>query len=1128
MRKLALILVMAAFAGIALTAQNSRYETINGKQGKCETSFPDNVKMKVNPDLEQERQNFVRQDGKVERPNRNNQQENLLVSMNQLLENPRKKEANSVKVNIEIKKSDRDDVATVILKVLSHDGYQLLLDQDHVWYENFWNGIYNANVEAMYNDCEFTIPEDAGPDLFNPSVISHDAGSVDIPEGIYDFAVIIPREGNIYLPIWAETFDPANGIYDRPIINDYLFLAGYEYVLLVERESMVEFVVEYDASLTQIFLPQSSADLTDSEEIKIKLANRGIHDFSNVSLSYSINNRTYVTEIYTDVLEAGNEVIYTFDAKADFSEGGLYYVEAWVDYDLDMSYWRNKISGFTKKIAPLPLPFIDNFDNKLSMELWTVVSVNNNPWTWFYSTDLEDADGGVGELGVSTPWVWDNPNYANDYLISDPIIFPEAGTYNLSFFSYCIAVLYEEVESLKILIGTTPNYEEMEELASFSLAHYGWEINYLNFDVETPGNYYIAFYYYTHPQELYGSLHIDKVRISEGEFTYGPDIMISKILAPLPACEITNGTIGAIVFNNGTEPISEFTLTYQVNEDEPVTETFYFPIEVRESLTVYFNASYTFPGVGEHRLVITAETPGELEDLTANNVKEDIVKVVSPITQLPFSRNFASTPDREDWNPADPDGWRVGNAIGYNYYWAVKEFVPLVSRCVTLEPDSYRFTYDFSTGYDYFGDILRDNFYVTFGKSGTNPFTWQPIKEYYNSFSDGRVTDDITINITEAGEYVFAFFPVYINGTIRVFSASLDIAPEQDFRINSFNIPLSFPRLTPEYHIDGQKTFSAVIENRGRTEIENGAMEILLNGNIVSYENFSFSNPGEIINLILDANFGKLPTGLATLTVNTSIESGLSKTIEYLRVVSDSTFAWDNIDSHFDIGIGMNGVPCSFGLIYELQKADVLTSITLGLNERDPEDYPSDENFGLAVYKLNDNLEIIEMLFEIEHTRTVGNNLEAITFSVPAIELQQGKYFFELRQLDEYNVSIAFDETPDGYFYDNSDGFLSKIYGFGYIHLRPNFGNENVGINKSEIAQFVIYPNPTSGELKIENAKLKIENITVYNTAGQVVYTKSNINSNFYRLNTEFLNKGMYFISIQTKSGIENYKFVVN
>ena len=1034
--------------------------------------------------------------------------------------------AKSAKVSFEVSKSTRDDVATVVLKVLNNQGFQLLLDSEHLIVNKFRNGVYSGNYAALYNDSDYKIPEDAGPDFTNPSVITNGEGSVDIPEGIYDFMVLLPEDGILYLPLWAETFDPANGIYDRPLIDDYTFLAGYEYVLKIEVQSMVEFEVEYNASLTEMILPPVSTGLTNEEEVTVKLRNDGKHNFSNVNLSYKINNGTPVTEVYTGVVAPGNEITYTFNTKADFSAGGLYRVEAWVDYELDMSHWKDKITGYTKNIAPLSLPFVDNFDDQTSMLLWSIDNANNDNWTWEYATTIIDADGGRGSVSVSSPWVWDS-EAGDDYLITDPIIIPESGTYNISFFSYCIAFPYDEVESLRILYGTSPNYEEMEVLEAYELAHPDWQINVKNFEIETPGNYYFAFHYNTEPQNFYGSLHLDRIRIAAGEFVDGPDIMFNKILAPLPACIIANGAIGAEVFNNGTVPITEFTLTYQVDEDTPVSETFYLFIGVRESVTVFFAETYTFPGMGDYVLTLTAETPGELEEFTANNVAETIVKVIPPITELPFERDFASAPDRADWNPAVPGGWAVNNSVGYHFYWAVWEGVPLLSRCVTLEPNLYHFTYSFSAGYDYWGTILRDDFYVTYGKSGTNPATWQPVKSYYDSFTDGRTEDSFFINITETDEYVFAFFPVRLSGTLRVFAASLALASEYDFRINEVVTPLSFAYVTPKYQVEGVKTYTAVIENRGQNATT-GTVEVVCNGNVIGAKSFAFSNPGQIVNVDLEAAFTSLPLGWTSLAVNASIANGMSETIESVHLVSDSTFAWDNIDYYFTDGIGKNGIPCSLGLIYELQRDDILTSITLGLSEW-PEELDPSTIFGIAVYHINDNLTLGSVVFETEYPRTYGNNDAGTTFSLPDVNLSKGKYFFEVRQLSEYNIAITYDEALGGFFYDNTDNVLSKISGFGYIYVRPNFGNPGVGIAPNNVspAQLILYPNPSNGLLNVQLDGAKINRLAVYDALGKMVYSSANINDYLYKMNTKTLSSGLYFISVQTETGVLNSKFVV-
>ena len=137
--------------------------------------------------------------------------------------------------------------------------------------------------------------------------------------------------------------------------------------------------------------------------------------------------------------------------------------------------------------------------------------------------------------------------------------------------------------------------------------------------------------------------------------------------------------------------------------------------------------------------------------------------------------------------------------------------------------------------------------------------------------------------------------------------------------------------------------------------------------------------------------------------------------------------------------------------------------------------------------------------------------------------------------IDLKNISIAFDEDPAGHFYDNTagTGFLGIIsdQAFGNIHLRPNFGKSGeVGIKGNTIpaSQLNLYPNPAKETLNIELSGQEIEKITVYNSAGATVFSSAtkSVGSN-YKLNTAQFNSGVYFISVQTKTGIVSSKFIV-
>ncbi|HAP70045.1 MAG TPA: hypothetical protein DCR04_10035, partial [Flavobacteriales bacterium] len=70
----------------------------------------------------------------------------------------------------------------------------------------------------------------------------------------------------------------------------------------------------------------------------------------------------------------------------------------------------------------------------------------------------------------------------------------------------------------------------------------------------------------------------------------------------------------------------------------------------------------------------------------------------------------------------------------------------------------------------------------------------------------------------------------------------------------------------------------------------------------------------------------------------------------------------------------------------------------------------------------------------------------------------------------------------------NNDVFYTtEIWKF-FLGLSPtNLVASELGIGENEIASIGVYPNPTSDVLRIENTEAKILNVSVFNTAGQLV-----------------------------------------
>ena len=832
----------------------------------------------------------------------------------------------------------------------------------------------------------------------------------------------------------------------------------------------------------------------------------------------------------------------TFTTKYDFSEIDLYEVEAKVDCPQDLNNFNDINKAITKKHLPVVLPFKEDFDNFDEFcENWTVLDRGpSNIYRWYYDYWNEDTNLEAGCVQITCPPENElNPGETyrpqDNYLITDAIAFSEAGLYNISFW-----IRGHGLENVKILYGTSSNPDNMKVLEDFSIPNtevwwfvYAWYIPYWdiyhkNFEIESPGNYYFAFCYNSFKLRGGEGIYLDNIRITEGEFA-GVPLNLTNIA--VSSCDMQeNGKIGALMYNIGIEPITEYTLSYQVNDGPLVTQTFTQPIGVREFVEVYFDQKYDFSAIGNYNIKIITSTP--IEENPFNYEKELIVTHYTPITNLPFESNFLFSDDRKNWtSPVLGAWWDVYWHQGYKASVMDHFVAPLLSRCITLQPDIYRFKFEYRAGE---GEDWTEDFYVTFGKSGTDPFQWKPVKEFMNSntYKDGQslIEEELCmIEITEPGEYEIAIFSLNTKGILEIFSATLENAPEHDFSIKKVDF-YETARITPAYQFEGEIPLNVTIENSGKTANESGSLKLLHNDNEILSQDFTFTEIGQTKDFEIVPIFGLLPTGDMNLKLNASLSSGINKYWEQLTFVSDSTFAWDSIDDFTgNVGVGFDE-PAGMGLVYELRKPDILTSIDVGFvyNEE-----LANRNFILAVYEFDDfgDLLIGNMIMEAKFKRTAGGNTST-TFDVPDTELQPGKkYFFEVRQLDYVNIEIAFDGSngnvyihwhwPDFY-------WLQANPMFGYIHIRPNFGNYGVGMEELRVenGELRVYPNPATSELRVENGELRIEKINIYNAVGQVVMEVSDVNATSYRLNVERLNSGLYFISVQTKSGIVNSKFV--
>jgi hypothetical protein len=107
---------------------------------------------------------------------------------------------------------------------------------------------------------------------------------------------------------------------------------------------------------------------------------------------------------------------------------------------------------------------------------------------------------------------------------------------------------------------------------------------------------------------------------------------------------------------------------------------------------------------------------------------------------------------------------------------------------------------------------------------------------------------------------------------------------------------------------------------------------------------------------------------------------------------------------------------------------------------------------------------------------------------------------------------------------------LSGIYTFATVTANQTIAATFVQLNSATAStdeqQISIYPNPTTGELKIDNGELRIENIFVFDMVGKKVMEHKGENVTLHKIDLSTLPTGVYFVRIQTANEVITQKVI--
>tara|TARA_B100000427_G_scaffold270290_1_gene236854 strand:+ start:638 stop:3205 length:2568 start_codon:yes stop_codon:yes gene_type:complete len=176
-----------------------------------------------------------------------------------------------------------------------------------------------------------------------------------------------------------------------------------------------------DLAILSIDEPESG-NLSDTETITVTIQNNGNNSASNFDISYQINGGALVSENYSNSIDSGTSIQYSFNQTVDMSVEGNYEIIATVSLTSDEIETNNSLTLTVENIGggdcpedyDLPIVWQDNFE---CHDAFAIANIGD----WI----IVDNDGG-------TTWGANAVDFTNEAYVGSGIIYNQALATNAS------------------------------------------------------------------------------------------------------------------------------------------------------------------------------------------------------------------------------------------------------------------------------------------------------------------------------------------------------------------------------------------------------------------------------------------------------------------------------------------------------------------------------------------------------------------------------------------------------------------------------------------------------------------------------------------------------------------------
>ncbi|TVR38537.1 MAG: T9SS C-terminal target domain-containing protein [Bacteroidia bacterium] len=249
----------------------------------------------------------------------------------------------------------------------------------------------------------------------------------------------------------------------------------------------------------------------------------------------------------------------------------------------------------------------------------------------------------------------------------------------------------------------------------------------------------------------------------------------------------------------------------------------------------------------------------------------------------------------------------------------------------------------------------------------------------------------------------------------------------------------------------------------------------------------------------------------------------------FMLNLTDSLYSRDS-GSVID-GIGSNTGPIIFGMPYDIYWKTKLNGIQIQWPDR----YLPNLDFRVALYEVNDDLDIIRTVFLstlLTRTPEMQNTTHSFPIGEQPVVIEPGTYMLAFKQLNEHSLRVGFDGEPRGHFYradhnTNPGSFPNRINGYGNLALRMILIEYDhvTGIGDAVGAEDVLTIWVYNNTLYVDNPLNSME-IALYDIRGlQQRSFSANTGINSFPLR---LPPGIYFIHYGNNGLAETVKVIVH